>query len=490
MIETVLDHAKQPEHDDFLGDGGGEHTGPKRLTDLVPEYDKIDGWLKIPEAELLFEAAMSVTSGCIVEIGSYRGRSTVALAAGARAGAKPPVFAIEPHEHFVGIKGGAFGPNDRRAFFRTLLQTKLFGSVRLLNTTSEVIAPGWDKPIALLFIDGDHRYEAVYNDFTCWRPFLMNDALVVFNDAKGDGTSRLLGELLTEKCLTPVATEGRLAALRFRAVSTEIEPDSLEHAPADSVYASLAISNEAVLPAQNMNTVGHGVYYGGNGSYLYQPIPKCGCTSIKTTLLELEKLPVHPDEWMRHNKLQNGFPGTDSLPEEKQQAIFDGKTDTFKFVVVRDPYTRMASVYADKIMNGYKKRSRYWINLIKDAAKEQGVSLSEVITFAEFVRVASAQPIKDMDPHWRHQNYEGRFGIIKYDFVGHTEMLTSDLLFILERLKAPRELMQKAARPHNVTGSSIAMWAGVPAEIRAKFIKTFAIDFDTLRYPFRYQYSW
>jgi hypothetical protein len=178
------------------------------------------------------------------------------------------------------------------------------------------------------------------------------------------------------------------------------------------------------------------------------------------------------------------------LAPSHQEAIFNGKTETFKFVIVRDPYTRMASVYADKILNGYKKRSRYWIDLIKIAAREQNIPLSETITFEEFVKVASAQPVEQMDPHWRHQYYEGRFGIIQFDYVGHVEMLTSDLLYILERLKAPAELMHKAGRPHNVTGASLAMWAQVSAEVRLEFIQTYAIDFDTLRYPFRYQYAW
>jgi hypothetical protein len=463
---------------------------PTRLLDFIPEYEKIDGWLKLPEAELLFDAAVSVKSGCIVEIGSYRGRSTVALAAGSRSSSKAPVFAIEPHEHFIGIKGGAFGPNDRRAFFRTLLQTKLFSMVRLLNTTSGVITPGWDKPVGLLFIDGDHRYEAVYSDFSLWRPYLMDNALVIFNDATGHGPAQLIKELAEEGTLTLSCSEGRLTLTHFHAVEVDIAPEAISHDNASSVYPGLAADPNILEPGQNLSTIGHGVYYGGNGSYLYQPIPKCGCTSIKTALLELENLPVSPDEWTRHNKQRNGFPGTDTLPPAQQQAVFEGATDTFKFVIVRDPYTRMASVYADKIQNGYKKRSRYWIDLIKHAAKEQNVPLSEVITFEEFVRVASAQQVQDMDPHWRHQHFEGRFGTIKFDYVGHVEMLSSDLLYILERLKAPTELMHKASRPHNVTGASIAMWAQVSAETRLAFARTYAIDFDTLRYPFRYQYAW
>src|SRR5437868_8006845 len=46
---------------------------------------------------------------CIVEVGSYRGRSTAALAAGSRAGGGAAVYAIEPHEQFTGVLGGQFG---------------------------------------------------------------------------------------------------------------------------------------------------------------------------------------------------------------------------------------------------------------------------------------------------------------------------------------------------------------------------------------------
>lgn len=490
MEDIMVKTASGDQTDEQPESNEADYNGPLRLIDLVPDYDKIDGWLRIEEAELLFEAASAVTSGCIVEIGSYRGRSTVALAAGSRAGSKAPVFAIEPHELFVGIKGGAFGPNDRRAFFRTLLQTKLFYIVRLLNTTSNVVAPGWDKPVALLFIDGDHRYEAVCSDFENWRPFLMNDALVIFNDSTGAGPKQLIAELEAEGCLTAIATEGRLAAMKFTAVQIDIASDTIIHGEAAFTYPDVVISPGVKIPVQALNTIGENVYYGGRGRYLYQPIPKCGCTSIKTLLLELENLPVSSNEWHRHNKRLNGFPGTDTLPPEQQRAVFEGRTDTFKFVIVRDPYTRMASVYADKIRNGYKTRSYFWINLIKTAAKTQGVTLSDVITFEEFVQVASAQPVQEMDPHWRLQYIEGRFGIIKFDFVGHVEMLTSDLIYILERLDSPEDLIRKAARPHNVTGSSIAMWSAVSAEVRAEFVKVYAIDFDSLRYPFRYRFSW
>jgi predicted O-methyltransferase YrrM len=146
------------------------------------------------EAALLTRLASDVDEGCIVEIGSYRGMSTIALARGARV----PVYAIEPHEHFVGVLGATFGPEDRRAFFENLLAAGVVEQVRLVNLSSEIVAPGWKLPVGLLWIDGDHRYDAVRRDFECWEPHL--GGLVAFHDTIQPtlGSAQFVDELLAD----------------------------------------------------------------------------------------------------------------------------------------------------------------------------------------------------------------------------------------------------------------------------------------------------
>jgi hypothetical protein len=155
---------------------------------------KLEGMIGDLEAELLTRLAGEVEDGCIVEVGSWRGMSTIALAKGARV----PVYAIEPHEEFVGVLGGKFGPEDRRAFFANLLDAGVVEQVRLVNLSSEVVAPGWQLPIGLLWVDGDHRYEAVRRDFESWEPHLRGK--VAFHDAIQPtlGPFRLIDELLAD----------------------------------------------------------------------------------------------------------------------------------------------------------------------------------------------------------------------------------------------------------------------------------------------------
>jgi hypothetical protein len=153
------------------------------------------------ERRLLYRLAKEVTVGCIVEIGSYQGHSTVALARGAAAGSDAPVYAIEPHERFDGVLGGTFGPQDRAAFYRRMLRTSCYKSVRLINLKSHIAVSGWEEPVGLLWIDGDHRYEAVKQDFESWRPHLISTGIVVFHDSVDTrlGPCRLLKEIQADR---------------------------------------------------------------------------------------------------------------------------------------------------------------------------------------------------------------------------------------------------------------------------------------------------
>jgi hypothetical protein len=231
-----------------------------------------------------------------------------------------------------------------------------------------------------------------------------------------------------------------------------------------------------------LDKIGYGMYYGGNGSYLYQPIPKNACTTIKTLLLQIEGLPVETNVWRRHQKEYNGFPGTNHLPIQEQIDIFEGRTNTFKFVIVRNPYARIASAYADKIRLA---PAPHLIRKIGKAAAEQGVSLSDPITFAQFVSVVSRQRLDEMNEHYRPQYYEGGFAIVKYDFIGRMETMPRDLIYILKRIQASEPVIKQAHERKNATRSSLGLWETASTEVQRLFLSTFEIDFEILQYPRR-----
>jgi hypothetical protein len=231
-----------------------------------------------------------------------------------------------------------------------------------------------------------------------------------------------------------------------------------------------------------LERIGYDMYYGGNGAYLWQPIAKNACTTMIRLLLKVEGLPVDENGWRRHQKEYNRFPGTHHLTIEEQLDIFEGRTNTFKFVIVRNPYARLASAYYDKIL---KNPAPYLIRSIRKTAAEQGIALSDPMAFAQFVSVVCRQSLAEMDIHYRPQYYEGRFGIVKYDFIGRMEMLPHDLMYAFERIGAPESVMARVHERNNVAGSNLEAWNNVPPDIHRLFLSTFDIDFDILQYPRR-----
>jgi predicted O-methyltransferase YrrM len=148
--------------------------GVERLTSEVP------GWLGPAEGRLLYRlAAAADPAGMIVEIGSWQGRSTIWLAAGARSGLGARIAAIDPHE---GTSLRNPGETTEPALRANLARAGVADQVEVVVGTSADVAARWREPVSLLWIDGDHSYEAARKDFELWEPFLLPDASVAFHD--------------------------------------------------------------------------------------------------------------------------------------------------------------------------------------------------------------------------------------------------------------------------------------------------------------------
>jgi len=147
------------------------------------------GWLKEREGRLLFAlAANAPPRGAIVEIGSAEGKSTIWLASGLLAGgARGVVYAIDPHASYLGRR------NTHEEFLRNMERAQVGEVVVGLKMTSEAANKGWAEPVRLLFIDGDHAYASVRQDFELWSRHLVAGGLVAFHDClrKNPGPTRV-----------------------------------------------------------------------------------------------------------------------------------------------------------------------------------------------------------------------------------------------------------------------------------------------------------
>ncbi len=128
-------------------------------------------------------AACTPASGAIVEIGSFKGKSTVMLATMARKYGLDPVVAIDPHQGLSYL--GPDVPHQSPTFDEFLSSVKSAGlesHVEVQRAYSRDVAKNWARPIRLLWIDGDHSYKGCKEDFDLFSPHLAEGAVVAFHD--------------------------------------------------------------------------------------------------------------------------------------------------------------------------------------------------------------------------------------------------------------------------------------------------------------------
>lgn len=157
----------------------------------------VDGWLTDREGELLYHLARKCTGrGTIVEIGSWKGRSTIWLAAGSKAGSHAKVYAVDPHTGSSELIS-RYGPIWTFEEFKSnIRRAKVDDVVVPLVTTSAQAARDFRGPVELIFVDGAHEYELVRLDFELWFPQVIDGGIMAFHDSTGRwlGPTRVVEE--------------------------------------------------------------------------------------------------------------------------------------------------------------------------------------------------------------------------------------------------------------------------------------------------------
>jgi hypothetical protein len=152
-----------------------------RFARIWPSVDGVRGWLFKEEAYLLFKAVRVCTPGSsVIEIGSYEGRSTMALAQGAAKGVS--IFAVDPH---TGDKTQVESGQKIDTYSAFINNLKYFDSVFPIRKTSINAISDVSKQtqnMELLFIDGWHSEEAVSQDINTWVTLRSSHLTVIFDD--------------------------------------------------------------------------------------------------------------------------------------------------------------------------------------------------------------------------------------------------------------------------------------------------------------------
>lgn len=160
---------------------------PVGYDDVADRVATIDGWMSSEQGRRLWEAAARCPpGGRIVEIGSFRGKSTVVLATAAPPGVE--IVAIDPHagndrgpQEFEGYADEAAA--DRAAFVANLTAFGVADRVRHVRAGSADAHDAVADPIDVLYVDGAHRYGPARADLRDWGARVADGGTLLVHDA-------------------------------------------------------------------------------------------------------------------------------------------------------------------------------------------------------------------------------------------------------------------------------------------------------------------
>jgi predicted O-methyltransferase YrrM len=156
------------------------------------QADRIFTHLTSEEKYVLYRLAKAVPKGGVaVEIGSYLGASSCFLAMGLRKHSGR-LYCIDTWQNESMTEG------QRDTFNEFSDNTKTYRETIIpMRGRSEILGREFKEKISLLFIDGDHSYDAVSRDFFTWLPQLSDRAVVVLHDCGwAQGVQRLIAEVI------------------------------------------------------------------------------------------------------------------------------------------------------------------------------------------------------------------------------------------------------------------------------------------------------
>jgi len=163
---------------------------------MVKELESVyelPGMLTQSEVDCLYQLGQfNEKNGVIVEIGSWKGKSTVALSLGATKAHSEKIYAIDPHRV---MPEEGYLEDTEAAFRNNIERAGIADRVVPMIMTSEDAAKGWNQPVRLLWIDGDHRYQPTKLDFSLWEPHLVEGGILAMHDTiRKNGPKKVLWE--------------------------------------------------------------------------------------------------------------------------------------------------------------------------------------------------------------------------------------------------------------------------------------------------------
>jgi hypothetical protein len=175
-------------------------------------------------------------------------------------------------------------------------------------------------------------------------------------------------------------------------------------------------------------------------NFIYLPIPKNACSSFKALILSLSEVDnkeeILEDLASIHEYMEKYLSLSIYSQREAMDMLRNNKY--FKFCIVRNPWSRLTSVYCNKFVT--PQPSDFVKDVINTVYQRNGLepNIEKSITFKQFIEYLVTTNDEYLEPHWKPQYLF--LGNIKFDFIGKFESLDSDFQYIKNKLNLPLDI--------------------------------------------------
>ncbi|MEQ8790222.1 MAG: class I SAM-dependent methyltransferase [Pirellulaceae bacterium] len=166
-----------------------------QLDEIHRALEGVDGWLTEREiAFLTLLAACPTCDGDILEIGAYRGKSTIVLAKAAKLAGGARLVTVDPLPDDGPMGRGRNSRQSARAQLdANLKRAGVADCVEVHQCYSQDFAPKWQGRLRLLWLDGAENYDVVRGDIQSFSPSLGDGGIIAMHDVLNASGERIRG---------------------------------------------------------------------------------------------------------------------------------------------------------------------------------------------------------------------------------------------------------------------------------------------------------
>jgi len=209
-----------------------------------------------------------------------------------------------------------------------------------------------------------------------------------------------------------------------------------------------------------------------NFRYFYLHLPKSASSSIISNLYYGE-FGAWPTKKQPKDLSQMRF---SKLSQEELEEVL---ASYFVFTLVRNPYTRLASAYLDKVANPHRSPIGPEWERRRRLAQYLGKKPTDEISFTTFLDFLEFGDGVHGDSHWAPQSALLGLPVTRFGFIGALETIDADLPFIMQRIFGKAVAAKKVA-PHATDAGRFA--AALTDRERERIYRLYEADFDNFGY--------